>query len=279
MTATTHAPASTRPPAATPRGGTTPSRHGMRGLGGLIASETRMFVRDTGNLFFVVLFPSVLFIGMGFAIPGMRDTITGAPEPFLGLRAVDIFTPVMLCVAVATAALTTVAAYLASYREAGVLRRMRTTPLRPQGILVAQVVVQLAGVTAGSALALLAGWAVFGVPMPQQPLVALVAFLLAVAAMFAIGVLIGGLADKATTASGIGMLIYFPMLFLAGLWTPGPLMPDAVERVAAYSPLGAASQALQAGWFDGGIPWLQLGVMAAWAVGVFWIAARTFKWE
>lgn len=278
MTATTQTTMTPTPLAPTP-GAATRNRFGLRGLGQLVAAEARMFLRDAGNLFFVVAFPTVMFLGIAYAIPGIRETITEAPAPYLGLRGVDIMAPIMLCVAVATAGLTTVAAYLASYRETGVVRRMQTTPMRAQGILLAQGAVQFAGVTAGSALALVAGALAFGVPMPENPLVAVAAFLLAVAAMFALGVLIGGTSPKATTASGIGMLIYFPMLFLAGLWTPGPTMPDVVERIATFSPLGAASQALQTAWFETGTPWLQLGVMAAWALGIFWIASRTFRWR
>lgn len=254
------------------------SRTGTRGLSHLIAAEARLFLRDPGNVFFVVAFPTVLLIGMGFAIPGMREPISDLPEPWLGLRAIDLFAPLMLCVAAATAGLTTVPAYLAGYRETGVLRRMATTPMRPQGVLIAQTLVQLIGVVLGGAVALMIAGLVFGTPLPQNPALALVVFVLAVAAMFGIGVLIGGLAPKATTASGIGMLIYFPMLFLAGLWTPGPLMPDAVERVATYTPLGAASQAMNDAWFGTGMPWVQLIVLVAWTVVMFAIAARTFRW-
>lgn len=255
-----------------------PTRLGMRGLPTLIGSEARLFLRDFGNLFFVLLFPTVLLVGMGFAIPGMRDPIDDAGA-WTGLRVVDLYLPVMFCVAAATAGLTALPAYLASYRETGVLRRMSTTPMRPAGVLLAQVVVQLGGVIVGSLLALLAGSLVFGTPMPDQPLVALLAFLFAVAAMFGIGLLIGGMANKGTTASGIGMLIYFPALFTAGLWTPGPVMPETLETISTYTPLGAGSQAMTDAWYGGDFPALQLVVMGAWAVVLFVAAARTFRWS
>lgn len=258
-----------------------PPRHqtGTRGLGQLVRTELRLFLRDPGNAFFVLAFPTVLLIGMGYAIPGMREPVTDLPEPWLGMRAVDLFTPLMLCVAAATSGLTSVSSYLASYRETGVLRRMATTPMRPRGVLLAQAIVQLLGVAGGAGLALLAGAVVFETPAPANPALTVLIFLLAVASMFGIGVLIGGLASKGTTASGIGMLVYFPMLFLAGLWTPGPLMPDAVAAVATYTPLGAASQAMNDAWFGLGMPWLQILVMLAWSVATFALAARTFRWE
>lgn len=257
----------------------TRSHTGTRGLTALISTELKLFLRDFGNVFFVLAFPTVLLIGMGFAIPGMRDPITDLPEPWLGLRAVDLFAPLMLCVAAATAGLSSVPAYLASYRETGVLRRMSTTPMRPQGVLIAQAVVQLLGVIVGGGLALTFAFLVFDTPMPQNPALALVVFLAATTSMFGIGVLIGGLASKGATASGIGMLVYFPMLFMAGLWTPGPMMPDTVEAIATYTPLGAASQAMNEAWFGTGMPWVQLIVMVTWTVLMFGLAARTFKWE
>lgn len=258
----------------------TPRSHtGTRGLSTLIATELRLFLRDPGSVFFTVAFPTVLLVGLGLAYPGIRDTITEAPEPWLGLRAIDLFAPLSLCIAAATAGLITVPSYLASYRETGVLRRMSTTPMRPQGVLAAQGAVQLAGVVVGAAVALAVAGLAFDTPLPSNPVLALITFVLATAACFSIGVVIGGLAPKGATASSIGTLIYFPMLFLAGMWTPGPMMPDAVERVATYSPVGAASQAMNEAWFGTGMPWVQLVVMAAWTVGMFVIAARTFRWE
>ncbi|USQ74878.1 ABC transporter permease [Ornithinimicrobium cryptoxanthini] len=253
--------------------------HGMRGLTTLLGSEARLFTRDVGNVFFVVGFPTVLLLGMAFAIPGMRETITDAPQPFTGLRPMDLFAPIVVAVAVATAGLTTLPTYLAAYRETGVLRRLATTPMRPLGVLVGQVLAQLAGLTVGCGLALGVGAMVIGLPGPERIGLAAASYLLAVAAIFAIGLMLGGLAPKATTASGIGMLLYFPMLFLAGMWTPGPLMPDTLERIAAYSPLGAASQSLSAAWFGGDLPILQLLVMAGWAVAAFGVALRTFRWD
>lgn len=256
-----------------------PARAGMRGLAALVRSEARLFLRDPGNLFFVVAFPTVLLLGMGFVFPGMRQDVEGMGAPWDGMTVIDLFLPIILCVAAATAGLTALPTYLAGYRETGVLRRMATTPMRPQGVLLAQMVVQLGGVLVGVALALVAGLVTLGSPAAGQPLVALVVLVLAVTSMFGIGLIIGGLAPRATTASGIGMLIYFPMLFAAGLWTPGPMMPDAVAAVATYTPLGAASQAMTSAWFGSGIPWLELGVMTAWSIALFAVATKTFRWS
>lgn len=247
-----------------------------RGLPALMATEARLFLRDRGNVFFVVAFPAVLYVGMVLAVPVMDNTVQDLPGRFAGLRVLDLFAPVVVTVAVATAGLTALPTYLAGYREAGVLRRLSTTPMRPHGVLLAQVVVQLGGLAVGTALAVGIGTLALGAPLPVNPVLGLVTFVLATAAMFGIGLVLGGLAPKASTASGLGMLLYFPMLFLAGLWTPGPAMPDTVAQVATYSPLGAASQAMTSAWFGGDLPLVQL---VLWALGLFAVAARTFRWS
>ncbi|CAM3395653.1 ABC transporter permease [Occultella aeris] len=258
---------------------TTSTARPMRGLGALIASEFRLFLRDTGSVVFALLFPAVLMVGVGYALPGMRDPITGMGQPWDGHLAIHLYVPIALSLAVATVALSTLPTQIVTARELGVLRRISTTPMRPQGVLIAQVVVNLVALVAASLLALAAGALAFGIPAPQSPAVAVLAFLLGAAATAGIGLLIGALVRKASAAGGIGMLIYFPMLFFAGMWTPGPLMPDAVATIAAFTPLGALSQALSAAWFTGEFPALQMVVMAAYIAVLYPLAAKLFRWQ
>lgn len=262
---------------------TTPTRSlgarlGMPGWGRLALTEGTVYLRDLGNLIFVLAFPSLLLLGMSYGIPGMRDEITDAGA-YQGLSAAVLFMPVMICVSIATAGLTALPNYLASYRETGVLRRLSTTPMQPQGLLLAQIVVNVVGLLVGAGLAVAAGFMVLGVPAPQNLPLLLLMLIPAVAGIFGIGLIIGGLANKATTASGIGMLVYFPMLFFAGLWTPGPAMPDMVAAIASYTPLGAAAMTLNEAWFTGEFLPLETGMMILWGALTFAIAAKTFRWR
>lgn len=252
---------------------------GTRGLGTLTRTEARLFLRDFGSWFFALLFPTVLLLGIGLIIPGMREVITDAPAPWAGMEVVHIVTPVALATAMGTVALVTLPVYIADYRHQGVLRRLSTTPMRPQGVLVAHVVINAVAVVVASLLAVVAALLVFDSPMPQQPLLAVGVFVLGCAAMFAIGLVIAALAPKGSSASGIGMLVYFPMLFFAGLWTPGPAMPETLATVASYTPLGAASQALSTAWFDGGFPAHQMIVMLAYCLVLYPVAAKLFRWS
>lgn len=248
-----------------------------RGTGALIGSEIRIFLRYGGSVFFALAFPMVVLIGVGLAIPGMDQTIPTGPAA--GLKTIAVMVPPVLAAAMATPALTTVPSTIADYREQGVLTRLATTPMRPAGVLLAQLIIGVASFLIASALALVAAALMFDVPMPASPVLTVVAMLLGAAAIFGVGLLIAARAPRAATAQGIGMLVYFPMLFFAGLWTPEPIMPEAAAAIGSWTPLGAASQAISAGWFGGETPWLQLVVMAGYAVLGIAVSARLFRWS
>lgn len=244
----------------------------------LVRAEARLFLRDVPSAVFALAVPALLLVGVGLAIPGMDVPIADPGGGWDGLTMVQAYTPTVLTMVIATPALSTLPVVVANYREHGVQRRLATTPMRPRGVLLAQVTVNVTALAVASVLALAAAAAVFAAPAPRQPATAALSLLAGAAATFGLGVLIAARARKGSTASGIGMLLYFPLLFLAGMWTPGPLMPDLVRDIATYTPLGAASQALTTAWFDTGFPALQLTVLAAWTALLYPLAAKVFRW-
>ncbi|HEX6326002.1 MAG TPA: ABC transporter permease [Jiangellaceae bacterium] len=100
----------------------------------------------------------------------------------------------------------------------------------------------------GSLIAVLAGGIAFDVDWPSNIPSLLLAFVLATVASFGIGLVIAAVVPSARAASGVGTIVYFPMLFFAGVWTPGATMPDAARNVADFTPIGAASEAIADAW-------------------------------
>lgn len=243
----------------------------------LLRTESRLYLRDLPSAVFALLVPGIVLVCAGLLIPGMRERVSGGAWD--GLSLIQVYTPAVLTMAVATPALSTLPMVVASYREQGVLRRLSTTPTRPSAVLAAQVVINLAAFVVAGAITLVVAATVFGSPLPRHSPTAVLALLLGALAMFGLGMVVAARARTATAASGIGMLLYFPLLFLAGLWTPGPLMPEVANRVATFTPVGATSQALSTAWFDGGFPALQLLVLLAWTALLYPVAARTFRWS
>lgn len=252
---------------------------GGRGFGTLLRTESRVWLRDAATVFFSLAFPTVLLVGVGLAIPGMREPIEDIGPEWDGLTPIGAYVPVLLAVALATPLLTVMPVTFGQYRERGVLRRLSTTPMRPQALVVAHLFINLAAIVAASVVMLVVGQLVFGLERPRQPWVVVLTFVVAVTAIYALGTLVAARVPRGSAASGIGSLLYFPMLFFAGVWTPGPVMPDAVAAVAKFTPLGAAAQAMTAGWFEDGFPALRIVVLVAWAAVVLPLGIRLFRWR
>lgn len=254
------------------------STHGGA-LARMIAVEARLFVRDPSVMFFALLFPAVLLTVLGLVMPWADDPYDENDPLLASMSAITGYTPVVLSLAVATVALSTFPSVVATYRQRGVLRRLSTTPVGPARLLLAQVVVNLVTLAAAAVLAVGAAVVVLDISLPQAPGTVLLAFVLAVLAMFALGSFVAALAPTAAAANGWGMTLYFGSLFFAGVWLPLPLMPDVVQDIAAFVPLGAASQAMTAGWAGQPFPATELLVMAAWAVVGTPLAIRLFRWS
>jgi ABC-2 type transport system permease protein len=245
----------------------------VRAFGKLTASEFRLFLREPMLAFFGLLFPAVL-VGILGCIPDFR-----APNPDLGgQRVIDFYVPIALAMAIAMLGLQGIPSVLATYRERGVLRRMATTPASPVMLLGAQLTMALATALGAGLLAVLVGRIVFDVPLPENVLLYLVAFLLCAAAVFAIGIFVAAVAPSGKAANGIGSALFFPLMFFAGLWTPREVMPDVLQRIGEATPLGAGQAAMQAASV-GHLPTLLTVVALVAYIGLFAAGAvKFFRW-
>jgi len=238
-------------------------------------TEAKLFARDPIALFFGFVFPGLLLLLLGLFFPGFDE-----PSADLGGdRYIDVYAPLVLALGLATLGLVTLPPILGTYRQFGILRRLRTTPVHPARLLWAQLAVHVGVAVAAAALAILVAVVVFAVPFPESPVWFAISFLLAAASTFSIGLLVGALARTTVSAQAIGMAIYFPMLFFAGLWIPRSIMSDGLRTVSDYTPLGSSVQALADSWFGTTPSVTNLAVMAAYAVVVGFIAVRVFRWE
>jgi ABC-2 type transport system permease protein len=131
----------------------------------------------------------------------------------------------------------------------------------------------------GIAIILIGGIAAFGAAAPKSPGGLALSLVLAIAGLFPIGLLIAALARTAGAANVIGRLLFFPLMFFAGLWLPRALMPAVLVDISNYTPLGAGVQAIQASMLSGFPPAAPLLVLTAYAVVFGFLARRFFRWE
>lgn len=246
----------------------------MPALFRLTATETKLFFREPIVVFFALAFSPILLVVLGL-LPSMRE-----PSPdFGGVRPIEVYLPIVVAMGLALFSLSGLSQLFASYREKGVLRRMRTTPVKPRALLGAQLLMAtlLSVVTMLVMLAL--GRLAFGVGLPRQLPAYLIGYLLVALAMFAVGLLVGSLAPSGKSASATGSLVFFPLVFFAGLWVPRAAMPDVLRVISDFTPLGAGVQSLQDATAGHWPQPLHLAVLLAWTIVAAGAAARYFRWE
>lgn len=240
----------------------------------IIATEFRLRLREGHTLVFAFAMPLALLVGFGL----LPESSTPADD--LGGQALAEYIAALgIGIAFAVLALMMMPAILAEYRERGVLRRMRVTPARPAALLVAQLLFN-ALTAAVSALVLIGfGTAVFGTAAPRSPGWFALSAAACMLALLAIGSVVTAVAPSARAGNAFGSLLFFPSLFLAGVYIPYDQMPAGLQRVCDATPLGAGLQAMRAAWL-GETPELSaLAIMAGYGVVATGAAARLFRWE
>lgn len=243
----------------------------MSALTKITTVESKLFLRDTTSAVMTFALPIGLMVVFGSIGLGENDPETGITEAFLPVMA--------LALAAALLALSVLPTVLATYREKGILRRLSTTPVHPGNVLAAQLLVNLAALIAAAVIVVLLGAAAFDLGTPSNVAGFLVAFVLTATALFALGLLIAALAPTGKAATSIGMLVFFPSMFFAGVWTPGDLMPSWARPVRDVSPLGAGMEALQDAWNGAWPGATNLVALVVVTVVAGAIAARVFRWE
>ncbi|MEV1004286.1 ABC transporter permease [Nonomuraea sp. NPDC050202] len=224
--------------------------------------ETKLLTREPGALF-SLLIPLFILVVFGSSIqPG--DTV---------------LLPMALAIAVGLVGLYLLPTTLATYRERGILRRLSITPVHPGSLLVVQLLLQLVLVVAACGLLMAVAGTVLGAHLPALVFSGVLAFLLGTASMFAIGSLVAALAPNGRAANGFGVLLYFPMAYLAGLMQPVDQMPDMVALVGTFTPLGAFVESLRDVWAGSAPSLVTLGVMAAYTLVISLAATKFFRWE
>ncbi|NLV71091.1 MAG: ABC transporter permease [Actinobacteria bacterium] len=239
----------------------------------LVLVETKLQLRTPVAMALSLGLPVLLLIIFGF-VPQFNEPMA----ELNGLTVLSLYAPILGAFAVGFLGLVGLSMPLAGYRELGVLRRMSCTPAPPSWMLAAQLVINLA-VAVVALVVINLGIKAFGVGGPQNVGGYALAVFLSVAALFAIGLWIAAIARSANVANAIGQILFYPMMFFAGLYFPREMMPSILRHVSDWTPLGAAVKAMQAA-AEGSFPPVQsLLVMLGYAV-VFGLAAvKQFKWE
>jgi ABC-2 type transport system permease protein len=248
----------------------------LRGLWKLTWIEIKVFMREPLGAFGTIGFPVLVFLVVGRAAGRNVAAPSLAASSFL-----RVGLPVLASLLIAVSSVLSLVTIISIYREGGILKRLRATPLRPQTILSAQVIVKLVLTASTLALMVLAGKRYYPISVHVPLFGFTIALLISTLSILSIGFLIASIVPTARFAQPIGAAILYPMIAVSGLFTPVNSMPPVLQAVARVLPMTYAVSLMEGIW-KGDAWWPHMGDVAALAV-VFVIctalSAKVFRWE
>jgi len=248
----------------------------LRGLSKLTWLEIKIFVREPLGVIGTVGIPVLIYVMFGRVLGSqVRRGSPGVP------RAISADLPILASLLISMSTVLSLIAILAIYREGGILRRLRATPLRPYTILTAHVLVKLLFTAVTLAAMLLAGRSYYsldaGVPLVSFTL----SLLFSTVSILSLGFLIASIVPTARFAQPIGTLILYPMLGISGLFVPVASLPPMLQAVARALPLTYAVSLLRGIWH--GESWSahisDVIVLAVMLLVFTAVSAKVFRWE
>ena len=239
----------------------------------MLRSEGRLLARNPGVVLWTAVLPVAAAIILG-SIPAVR-----APSNDLGgLSFFQVYQPILVFFAITLLAVQALPDVLTRYRETGVLKRLRTTPVSPALLLFAQLMLILAAAIVCMVL-IVAVPPLGGAPWPRDPGGFVITYLLGAWALLGLGMVIASLFHNAKVAAGFGSFLFFVLQFFAGLWWQRPNMPTWLRDISDYTPSGAAVQGLTDSSIGHWPRALYLIVLAVWGAATTRLAIRCFSWE
>jgi ABC-2 type transport system permease protein len=246
----------------------------LRGLRRLTWLEIKIFMREPLGVIGTLGLPVLIFVAMG-TLPRPRSGSTSIPA----FVTVDL--PVFTAMLISLSAVLSFVTIIAIYREGGILKRLRATPLRPYTILTAHVVVKLLLTGATLLVTVLVGARQYPISIDFRFFSFTIALLLSTLGFLSIGFLIASLVPTARFAQPVGSLILYPMLGLSGLFTSLNELPPMLRAIARALPVTYAVSLLKGIWHGEG--WwahaADVAVLALMFAACTVISARVFRWE
>jgi ABC-2 type transport system permease protein len=192
------------------------------------------------------------------------------------------FNPAILAaILIAISAVQSLVAIISIYREGGILKRLRATPLSPITILGAHVVVKLCFTVISLALLLLAGRRLFPGVMHVNVFSFTAAVLLSTLSILSLGFIIASVVPTARFAQPISAAVIYPMIALSGLFFPVDRLPRAFRGIALLLPTTHAVALLDGVW-DGsgwGAHWVNAAALVVLFVAYTAVSTKVFRWE
>jgi len=239
--------------------------------------EQKVFWRNPASVFFTAMLPVIFLV--------IFATIFGGSEvQGMGIGITTYYIPAIITLAVVSAALVSLSVNVVIDREAGLLKRVRGTPLPPAVFIAGRVGNAMMISLVMLILIAVVGRVFYSVEFPWSHLPAvLVTLLIGAAAFCCMGLALSAAIPTRESASPITNMVSLPLYFLSGVFIPQNEIPPDVLTVAGFLPVRPFFEAFLASWdpatTGAGFEWGHLGVVALWGLAGAVIAVRWFRWS
>lgn len=238
--------------------------------------EIKLFVREPLTVIFTLALPLIILFILG-------GVFCNSPDPegkvYRGVGAMDFYIPAYMALVVASLGLVGLPVHLAAYRERGVLRRFRASSVGLRNILGSQAAVMLLMAIVGSILLVGVAVAGYSPKFPRSPALVLLAFILGMLCFASLGVLLGSVLPTARAAQGVGVLLWFVMMFISGAGPPPEVLSRAMVWVARFMALTHTIRLIQNPWLGFAWDWAETGIVLGVTIAAAAVSLRFFRWE
>jgi ABC-2 type transport system permease protein len=247
----------------------------LKGLLKLSWIEMKIFLREPMGVVGSLVLPVLLFVFVGRAL---RMTPRSVANPAVRL---PFNLAILTALLISLGAVQSLVAIMAIYREGGILKRLRATPLSPVAILGAHVLVKLSFTLLAMVVMIVAGRRVLPGAMPANGASFVLAVLLGTTSILSLGFVMASLVRSARFAQALGAALTYVMLALCGVFISVERFPPWLQTVAYALPTTHAVTLMSNIW--SGASWgTQLPTVGALAL-IFAVcivfSSRWFRWE
>jgi ABC-2 type transport system permease protein len=242
------------------------------------AADLRCSWRHKQSVFFTLALPILFLLIFGSVFQHQNVAVAGGR-----IDESVYYVSGIIAYGVISATFSNVVVTVVGYREAGIYKRRRTTPVPAWVIIAGRALVAAVSAVAITAVLLAIGWAAFGAHIPARTAPAFLLDIVVSALVFGcLGFAVTSLVRAPDAAQPVVLAIVLPLYFISGVFIPIILLPHWLSDIGKVFPIHALGDALLAVYnphtVGSGLDWSDLGVLAAWGIVALALATRRFRW-
>jgi len=255
------------------------ARHQLRHLAvHQFRADLRCFYRNKQSVFFTLALPVLFLVIFGSVFQHQNVAVPGGriDEP-------AYYVPGIIAYGLIAAAFSNLVVSVVRYRETGIYKRRRATPLPASALIAARALVGVLTALAITVVLLVIGWAAYGANIPRSTAPAFVLDIVVGGAVFCcLGFAVASLISNVDAAQPVVQAIVLPLSFISGVFIATSALPSWLAGIGKIFPVEHLAAALLAAYnphtTGSGMRWGDLAVLAAWGAAGLIIALRRFRW-